>query len=210
MKEPVIIVRNKKGIKGIFNIYESTKEIENKLGDSLEVIGIDSVDKYISLLKVIGSNFKQSFANQVSIANKNLAAKAVLSYNKWEKSFDRIVKKGEKAIDILVTNKDKSISIAKVFDISQTIEKDSKNIIDVPIWKLKENTAEKVFNVYLGNEGLNIDKADFDISTEEKASMLIVNKIYERADAKKLIEKGISPDFIFESVKVAIDEKLPS
>lgn len=92
-------------------------------------------EKYAVLLKVMSKFHHYSFNNAVLIAAQCPQASYVTGYTNWKQSFNRIVRKGEKAIRIIapcpykVTNEETgeveeklSFRAASVFDISQTMQ----------------------------------------------------------------------------------------
>ena len=112
---------------------EQMKELEMKLQAGVEEYF--KSDKYATLLKVMSKFHNYSFNNCVLIMMQCPQASYVAGYSTWRKSFNRNVKRGEKAIRIVapyphkVVDEDTGEEMVymnyrptSVFDISQTAQ----------------------------------------------------------------------------------------
>ncbi|MCB6416072.1 ImmA/IrrE family metallo-endopeptidase [Faecalimonas umbilicata] len=112
---------------------EQMDTIEEKLKNGIKEYFTS--EKYSALLKVMGKFHHYSFNNALLITSQCPHASYVTSYSTWKNNFNRIVRKGEKAIRIIApcpyktTNKKTgeeedrlAFRAVSVFDISQTIQ----------------------------------------------------------------------------------------
>ncbi len=97
--------------------------------------------QYVEFLKSASNNYSYSFLNQILIYANRPEAKAVATYEEWNKTFKRYVNKGAKSFYILDSskNKENSIGIKRVLDYSDTNRADGK---EVYFWQInKENSV---------------------------------------------------------------------
>ena len=112
---------------------EKLNELEQKLQQG--VAEFFTSDRYAQLLLIMSKFHSYSFNNCLLIAMQCPHASYVTGYSNWKTSFNRIVRKGEKAIRIIAPcpykSKDKDTGeekeqlyfrTASVFDVSQTMQ----------------------------------------------------------------------------------------
>lgn len=112
---------------------EQLQEIEERLKNGVEEYFTS--EKYASLLRIMSKFHNYSFNNCILIATQCPQASFVTGYSNWKTSFNRIVKRGEKAIRIIApcpytkVNEEKGeeekrifFRTTSVFDLSQTIQ----------------------------------------------------------------------------------------
>ena len=117
-----------------YRIKDVIENYKNKLKDN--------INEYITLLQVIGNNYKYSYNAQLNIYSVNPQAKACAEYNFWKNNLNRYVRKNEKGIPIYIIENGKR-EIKYIFDISQT--ETNKKSLELKLWKFeKEN---KIFNL---------------------------------------------------------------
>ncbi len=164
-----------------YRIKDVIENYKNKLKDN--------INEYITLLQVIGNNYKYSYNAQLNIYSVNPQAKACAEYNFWKNNLNRYVRKNEKGIPIYIIENGKR-EIKYIFDISQT--ETNKKSLELKLWKFeKEN---KIFN--LTKEDFFQAKKDFIKSYFEKIKIENNDKI-ENCDI--ILEK---------SIIIAVNERL--
>ncbi len=112
---------------------EQMQEIEERLKNGVQEYFTS--EKYATLLKIMSRFHNYSFNNCVLIATQCPYASYVTGYSNWKTSFNRIVKRGEKAIRIIApcpytkvneeTGEEEKrlfFRTTSVFDISQTMQ----------------------------------------------------------------------------------------
>lgn len=132
---------------------EQMQDIEEKL--KAGVAEYFTSEKYATLLKIMSRFHNYSVNNCILIAAQFPKASYVTGYANWKNSFNRIVKKGERAIRIIAPCPYKKINeetgeeeerlsfrTTSVFDISQTIQIPETEIISFGCSELKGDVPE--------------------------------------------------------------------
>lgn len=166
-------------------------------------------ERYLTLLKVIGNNSKYDFNSQVSIAYHNKDATACAEYDFWQKTFNRVVKRGQKGIPTLRQFGEYK-KVVYVFDVSQTVSKD-RNVNEINLWKMNEKEKENTLNALLVESDLPTNEFDTTILKLKAAVRHIVGENYSViANELKvaLFKQNEFKNFLEESLLVSVSERL--
>ncbi len=166
--------------------------------------------RYQEYLKVVGNNYKYPYIHQLSIYNMNTQATACAEYDYW-RSIGRNVKRGEKGIPILDTEK---LQVKYIFDVSQTVSV-NHDISEVKLWEYESVKHIQAVDNLIDNFKERDSKLIF--SQEEKIDTLVA--LYTKGSLYRLLDelseenlKSHSKveilDFLKESLKISVCERM--
>lgn len=170
---------------------------------------LKDTEKYISLLKVIGNNHRYDFNSQVSIAYHNKEATACAEYDFWQRTYNRVVKRGQKGIPTLRQFGEYK-KVVYVFDVSQTVSRD-KNLNEINLWNMNNELRVDTLNHLLEKAYIQADSYDTSILKLQAAIRHSVNENYSLIANEIKIEPYKQNDFrkfLEESLLVSLSERL--
>lgn len=190
-------------------VYEQRKQQMDLISQKLEngVREVFTSENYTRYLETFSKFHNYSVNNTILILMQYPAATHVASFRDWNKKFNRVVKKGEKGIQILVptpkkylvdkevSNPDGSISVKQeeyeklffkpgyVFDVSQTVGDPLPSLekeidFDIP-------ATNKLINLIFSTSEIPI-QYDFSLTANDEDG-------YYRADVKEIYLKSTLP-----------------
>lgn len=170
---------------------------------------LEDKDNYITLLKVMGNNSKYDFGNQISIAYHNKNAVACAEYDFWQKTFNRVARRGQKGIPTLRQFGEYK-KVVYVFDVSQTVSKD-KSVNEINLWKMNENLRESTLNRILEKAYMDYKEYDSNIDRLKAVIRQNVSETYSLIANELKIKpynQNSFRDFLEESLLVSVSERL--
>lgn len=109
-------------------------ELLAKVYDDVSKDVIRSPDKWQKFLSSVCYNYRLRFDEQLLVYAQRPDATAVLEFDKWNRRFNRRIKRGSKGIAVFTDDNRKYIK--HYFDISDTAEREFSK--PVPVWQYKE------------------------------------------------------------------------
>ena len=124
-------------------------ELLAKVYDDVSKDVIRSPDKWQKFLSSVCFNHRLRFDEQLLVYSQRPDATAVLEFEKWNKRFNRKIKKGSKGIAVFTDDNRKYIKY--YFDISDTAEREHSK--PVPVWQYKEEYQADVIETLENSYG---------------------------------------------------------
>ncbi|MCM1284746.1 MAG: hypothetical protein NC213_09055 [Acetobacter sp.] len=109
-------------------------ELLSNVYDEISKDVVRSPDNWQSFLASVCYNYRLRFDEQLLVYAQRPDATAVLEFDKWNRRFNRKIKKGSKGIAVFSNENRKYIKY--YFDISDTVEREQSK--PVPVWQYKE------------------------------------------------------------------------
>lgn len=170
---------------------------------------LKDTEKYISLLKVIENNHRYDFNSQVSIAYHNKDATACAEYDFWQRTYNRVVKRGQKGIPTLRQFGEYK-KVVYVFDVAQTVSKD-RNVNEINLWKMNEELSENTLDNLLRKGYLPTEDFDSTISKLQAAVRHTISENYSviaNELKKEAFNQNEFRNFLEQSLLVSVSERL--
>lgn len=124
-------------------------ELLAKVYDDVSKDVIRSPDKWQKFLSSVCFNHRLRFDEQLLVYAQRPDATAVLEFEKWNRRFNRRIKKGSKGIAVFTDDNRKYIKY--YFDISDTAEREHSK--PVPVWQYKEEYQADVIETLENSYG---------------------------------------------------------
>lgn len=130
-------------------------ELLSNVYDDVSKDVIRSPDKWQNFLASACYNYRLRFDEQLLVYSQRPDATAVLEFDKWNRRFNRKIKKGSKGIAVFSNENKKYIKY--YFDISDTVEREQSK--PVPVWQYKEKYQADVIETLENSYG-ELEKKD--------------------------------------------------
>ncbi len=139
--------------------------IEKILQKGQEIIGqlLENPQKYLEFLNTAANNYSYSFMNQILIYANRPNAKAVATYEDWNKKYNRYVNKGAKGFYILDSQTGGN-GVKRVIDYSDTNRFDKKEIY---FWQVNERNRAAMQEILAEHGYLKQENEEICLLTEQ-------------------------------------------